>query len=274
VTESFHIRAAGAWRSITELWAGVGGSYKKIRQVWGSKNGAWHKVFPARPVLSSVVASGDTNPSLGTGDKVSLVFDRATNKPWDGSAVTGVQLDDLLELNNAHTWGTASATWTLVWNEAGTGLVVTAVTPAGSTVAINDTITCTELLNVKDATADSDACADVMAITGNWGVVPNLPAQNLVVTGNPFGGGTGASTATGPDWAEWHLPNCGGALRITAAGLAVPQSGVCGQGNGNVTGIDHGAAPLVGNYFVGTIVVHVSVTGTPYSDMTLAFNGG
>ena len=274
MTESVHCYSGAAWRLIHSLWVGVNGSYKSVRQAWGSKDGTWHKVFPCRPALTGVVASGDTNPSLNAGDVVSLTFDRATNKPLDLTTKTGVQMDALLALNNGHSWGTAEASWSLAWNEAGTGLVVTCVALATSTIAVGDTVNCTLTFGVKDATGDSDACVDVVAMTGNWGVLPNLPSQpNMVTTGDPMGDGSRGNVQNTPTASLWSIPGSSG-LTVTDIGDGVGAlSGIFGQGQGTVTEYN-GAVMLNGSrIWTGTFTITKNYMGGN-CHVVCQFNGG
>lgn len=121
------------------------------------------------------------------------------------------------------------------------------------------------------------------SVVGIWAGVGGLPKKvwpdtlptqpDIETVGNPYGDATESCTGTTETGATWHaLPGCGSPIAYDSVGPTI--TGECAQGLGTITGIHSGSLALdSSNYLTGTLVVDISVMGSP-STMSIKFNGG
>ena len=110
------------------------------------------------------------------GDQVLISFDSATN----GFAITALNIDSVLGLNNAHSWrdGAAaigSAVWSTTTNTNDTLTITLSAATSAPTVAPGDTITIAPG-TIRDSTNNNDAIGSPPSLSGDFG------ADALLVT--------------------------------------------------------------------------------------------
>ena len=113
---------------------------------------------------------------IQAGDQVMITFDSATN----ALPITALNIDNVLALNNGHTWRDAtaaigSALWSTGTNANDTLTITLSTGTLAPTVAPGDTITIPPA-SIQDATGNSNAVGSPPSLSGDFG------ADSIIVT--------------------------------------------------------------------------------------------
>jgi hypothetical protein len=144
------------------LWVlgDVVGDFKGTKTVQVRKKGTASKlpslsatvIFTANTLSIDAVDSG-SNIGLGTGDKIVITFEEATNTP----TVSAINLSDWFQISNGHSWGSGLKEEDIAWNTSGTALTVTLSTTSGITIVPGDTVTVSSAAAIKNKAGTSPA---------------------------------------------------------------------------------------------------------------------
>ena len=143
-------------------------------------------VAPAPGLVGAVASDASGNgQGIQAGDQVILTFDSATN----ALAITSVNVDTVLALNNSHSWLDGSgAIGTIVWSTTSvsndTLTITLAAGAAAPTIAVGDTVTIPPG-TIWDVTGSNDALGSPPALSGSFGddvvtVTPTNAAPRIV----------------------------------------------------------------------------------------------
>ena len=130
------------------------------------------------PQMTGAVATDASvlGQGIQAGDQVVITFDSATN----ALPITALNIDNVLALNNGHTWRDAtaaigSALWSTGTNANDTLTITLSTGTLAPTVAPGDTITIPPA-SIQDATGNSNAVGSPPSLSGDFG------ADSIIVT--------------------------------------------------------------------------------------------